>query len=150
MLDEKEYITQTNADATGRVLTTTDASDNIQWMAYDVAGMLKGSRLKLKENNEQVIVKSIAYAANGQKQREEHGNGIVTTYNYEPETQWLIAIKTERPAGHSAEANLLQDLRYPYDPVGNVISISNDAEETRFWHNQKVEPERVYTYDSLY
>lgn len=50
-------------------------------MAYDVAGMLKGSWLTLKENNEQVIVKLITYAANGQKQREEHGNGIVTTYN---------------------------------------------------------------------
>ncbi|MBD1571645.1 hypothetical protein HC728_19940, partial [Aliivibrio sp. S10_S31] len=35
-------------------------------------------------------------------------------------------------------------------PVGNVLKINNDAEETRFWRNQKVEPENTYTYDSLY
>ncbi len=150
MLDEKQYTTQTTADATGKILTSTDAADNIQRMAYDVTGMLKSSWVTLKENTEQVIVKSIAYAANGQKAIEEHGNGVVTTYNYEPETQRLIAIKTERPAGHPAGAKILQDLRYTYDPVGNVVNISNNAEETRFWRNQKVVPNSIYSYDSLY
>lgn len=150
LLDEKQYTTQTTADATGKILTSTDAADNIQRMAYDVTGMLKSSWLTLKENTEQVIVKSIAYAANGQKAIEEHGNGVVTTYNYEPETQRLIAIKTERPAGHPAGVKILQDLRYTYDPVGNVVNISNNAEETRFWRNQKVVPNSIYSYDSLY
>ncbi|EHM9003774.1 hypothetical protein PC076_000576 [Salmonella enterica] len=69
---------------------------------------------------------------------------------YEPQTQRLVGIKTERPAGHAAGAKVLQDLRYEYDPVGNVLKISNDAEETRFWRNQKVVPENRYTCDSLY
>lgn len=47
-------------------------------------------------------------------------------------------------------AKILQDLRYQYDPVGNVISVRNDAMATRFWHNQKVIPENIYTYDTLY
>lgn len=45
---------------------------------------------------------------------------------------------------------MLQDLRYAYDPVGNVLSVRNDAEATRFWRNQKVVPENTYAYDSLY
>ncbi|SUG29931.1 Rhs family protein [Salmonella enterica subsp. arizonae] len=45
---------------------------------------------------------------------------------------------------------MLQDLRYEYDPVGNVKCVRNDAEETRFWRNQQVEPENRYGYDSLY
>ncbi|HBA7377109.1 TPA: RHS repeat protein, partial [Escherichia coli] len=32
----------------------------------------------------------------------------------------------------------------------NVLGIRNDAEETRFWRNQKVVPENRYTCDSLY
>ncbi|WP_306106461.1 RHS repeat-associated core domain-containing protein, partial [Pseudomonas sp. CK-NBRI-02] len=47
-------------------------------------------------------------------------------------------------------AKVLQDLRYAYDPVGNVVSVRNDAEATRFWRNQKVVPENTYAYDSLY
>lgn len=150
MLDDEAYTTLTTTDATGAMLTTTDAQGNMQRVAYDVAGLQSGSWLTLKDGAEQVIVQSLTYSAARQKLRELHGNGVVTTYEYEAETQRLTGIKTERPAGHAAGAKVLQDLRYKYDPVGNVLKVSNDAEETRFWHNQKVVPENRYTYDSLY
>lgn len=150
LLDNEAYITLTTADATGSVLTTTDAQGNMQRMAYDVTGRLSGSWLTLKGGTEKIIVASLTYSAAGQKLREKHGNGVITTYTYEPETQRLIGIKTERPAGHAQGVKVLQDLRYTYDAVGNVLNITNDAEETRFWHNQKVVPENTYVYDSLY
>jgi len=144
------HTTLTTTDATGAALATTDAKGNLQRVAYDVAGLLSGSWLTLKGGSEQAILKSLTYSATGQKLREEHGNGVVTTYAYQPQTQRLTGIKTERPAGHASGAKVLQNLRYEYDPVGNVLSIRNDAEETRFWRNQKVVPENTYTYDSLY
>lgn len=144
------YVTQCSTDAGGTVLTTTDAAGNTQRMAFDVAGLLKGSWLKRKGGTELVIVKSVSYSAAGQKLWEEHGNGVVTTYSYEPQTQRLTGIKTERPAGHAGGAKVLQDLRYDYDPVGNVLLVRNDAEATRYWRNQKVVPESTCTYDSLY
>ncbi|MDI6539541.1 RHS repeat protein [Pantoea ananatis] len=150
LLDGEAYTTLTTTNATGAVLTTRDAKGNLQRVAYDVAGLLSGSWLTLKGGTEQVIVVSLTYSAAGQKLREEHGNGVVTTYTYEPETQRLTGIKTERPVGHASGAKVLQDQRYEYDPVGNVLKISNDAEETRFWRNQKVVPENAYAYDSLY
>ena len=149
-LDEVRHTTLSTVDATTSVLTTLDAAGNRQRVAYDIAGMLKESWLTLKNAEEQVIVKSLTYSAAGQKLREEHGNGVVTTYFYEATTQRLTGMKTERPAGHAAGAKVLQDLRYAYDPVGNVTTVSNDAEETRFWRNQRVKPENAYTYDSLY
>ncbi|TDB55590.1 RHS repeat protein [Photorhabdus luminescens] len=145
-LSNDVYTTQNSTDATGALLTQTDAKGNIQRQAYDIAGQLKGCWLTLKDQTEQVIIKSLTYSAAGQKLREEHGNGVITEYSYEPETQRLIGITTRRPS----DAKVLQDLRYQYDPVGNVISIRNDAEATRFWRNQKVVPENTYTYDSLY
>ncbi|EOH8592942.1 insecticidal toxin complex (Tc) protein C, partial [Salmonella enterica] len=93
------FTTLTTTDATGAVLTTTDAQGNRQRVAYDVAGLLSGRWLTLKDGTEQVIVKSLTYSAAGQKLRGEHGNGVVTTYEYEPQTQRLVGIKTERPAG---------------------------------------------------
>ncbi|MCK7318525.1 RHS repeat protein, partial [Enterobacter cloacae] len=92
--ENERYITLTTADATGAVLTTTDAGGNRQRLAYDVSGLQSGSWLTLKGGTEQVIVKSLTYSAAGQKLREEHGNGVVTTYTYEPETQRLTGIKT--------------------------------------------------------
>lgn len=150
LLSSAVFTTQTTTDATGAALTTTDARGNVQRVAYNVTGLPAGSWLMLKGDREQVIVQSLTYSAAGQKLREEHGNGVVTTYTYEAETQRLTGIRTERPAGHASGAKVLQDLRYEYDPVGNILKISNDAQETRFWRNQKVVPENTYVYDSLY
>ncbi|MCG3460806.1 RHS repeat protein [Xenorhabdus bovienii] len=149
-LAPESFTTLSTADATSALLTSTDAMGNVQRLAYDVAGLPTGSWLRLAGGTEQVIVKSLTYSAAGQKLREEHGNGVVTTYTYEPETQRLVGIKTERPPGHAQGAKVLQDLRYEYDPVGNVLRVTNDAEATRFWRNQKVVPENTYSYDSLY
>jgi RHS repeat-associated protein len=121
-----------------------------QRFGYDVAGLLKGSWLTLKGDKEQAIIKSLTYSAAAQKLQEEHGNGVVTTYVYETQTQRLTEIKTERLAGHVANAKVLQDLCYTYDPVGNVVTMTNRAHATRFWRNQKVAPDHRYTYDSLY
>ncbi|HCR4035265.1 TPA: RHS repeat protein, partial [Morganella morganii] len=146
LLSAEKYTTQTIADTTGAVLNTTDAAGHQQKVTYDIAGLLSTSRVTVKGGAEKIIIKSVEYSAAGQKLREEHGNGVVTTYTYEPQTQRLIAVKTEHPA----RKNVFQDLRYEYDPVGNVLCVTNSAEETRFWHNQKVVPENRYTYDTLY
>ena len=146
LLSAEKYTTQTTADATGAVLNTTDAAGHQQKVTYDIAGLLSTSRVTVKGGTEKIIIKSVTYSAAGQKLCEEHGNGVVTTYTYEPQTQRLIAVKTEHPA----RKKIFQDLRYEYDPVGNVLCVTNSAEETRFWHNQKVVPENRYTYDTLY
>ena len=146
LLSAEKYTTQTIADATGAVLNTTDAAGHQQKVTYDIAGLLRTSRVTVKGGTEKIIIKSVTYSAAGQKLCEEHGNGVVTTYTYEPQTQRLIAVKIEHPA----RKKIFQDLRYEYDPVGNVLCVTNSAEETRFWHNQKVVPENRYTYDTLY
>ncbi|MFS2223457.1 RHS repeat-associated core domain-containing protein, partial [Pantoea sp. B65] len=150
LLAAETFTSLSGSDASGATLTRTDARGNTQRLAYDMAGQLTASWLTLKGAAEQLIVKSIRYSAAGQKLREEHGNGVVTTYHYEAQTRRLTGITTQRPAGHPAGAKILQDLRYQYDPVGNVLHITNDAETTQFWRNQKVVPENTYTYDTLY
>lgn len=146
----EKHITQRTCDTTGAVLTETDSAGHQRRIAYDIAGFVKQSWLTLKGQAEHVILRSLTYSAAGQKLREEQGNGLVTTYEYEPETQRLLHIKTERPQGHALGAKIMQDLRYEYDAVGNIICLKNDAEATRYWRNQKVVPENRYIYDSLY
>ncbi|TCB94386.1 RHS repeat protein, partial [Kosakonia quasisacchari] len=75
LLAGEVFTTRSTVDAAGNVLTTLDAKGNIQRVAFDVAGLLKGSWLTVSGGSEQVIVKSLTYSAAGQKLREEHGNG---------------------------------------------------------------------------
>ncbi|MGK9086241.1 hypothetical protein KXR64_20940 [Brucella intermedia] len=150
LLDDDQFTAISTADATGALLTFTDAKGNMRRVQYDVAGLLSASWLTIKGGEEQPVVKSLSYSAAGQAEREEHGNGVITSYTFEPETQRLTGIRTERPKGHGSGQKVLQDLRYEYDPAGNVVAFYDKAEEIRFSHNQKVTPGNSYIYDSLY
>ena len=44
----------------------------------------------------------------------------------------------------------LQNLHYTYDPAGNITHIQDDAQQTIYFENKRVEPSNDYTYDALY
>ncbi|MCD4506937.1 hypothetical protein LQR30_22980, partial [Chromobacterium piscinae] len=148
-LTSERYDTTWQHDLNGQMLSQTDARGHRQRFAYDAAGRLKASWVRLKDSLEREVLRSIHYSAAGQKLREEAGNGVVTAYRYEPETQRLLEVTTTR-AAIGDRKTLLQRLRYDYDPVGNILAIRNDAEAARFFKNQRVTPDQTYRYDSLY
>ncbi|WP_434523938.1 hypothetical protein [Photorhabdus asymbiotica] len=72
LLTSRVYTTQNTYDATGALLTQIDAKGNIQRLAYNVTGQLKGSWSTQRDQNGQIIVKSLTYSAAGQKLCEGH------------------------------------------------------------------------------
>ena len=44
----------------------------------------------------------------------------------------------------------LQDLKYTYDPIGNITSIADHAQQTVYFDNQVVSPSNDYIYDAIY
>jgi RHS repeat-associated protein len=102
-------------------------------------------------------VTNIDYDAKGQRARIDYGNGVTTTYEYDEETFRLIHIKTTRPPGLNGLAAQLfvdpatvQDLRYTYDPSGNITHIRDDALQTIYHNGQVVKPDAGYIYDAIY
>lgn len=108
-----------------------------------------------------------------------NGKLISTTYKYDPETFRLIHLYTRRgidpitrkgtgftgdcvnpqpppPTVDAPEAPPgsnscgLQNLHYFYDPAGNITRIRDDAQQTIYFKNKRVEPENNYTYDAVY
>ena len=129
----------------GDVLEQIDAKGNRQSFDYTVDGQLLATHLQLNDQStSQNLVSNIAYSAYGQVEQETAGNGVVSTLTYRPEDGRLMRLEARR----GTEA--LQDLRYEYDPVGNVLSIEDAALPIRFFANQRVEPTKHYCYDSLY
>lgn len=58
-----------------------------------------------------------------------------------------IAAPEQPPAGKGCG---LQNLHYTYDPAGNVTHIRDDAQQTVYFRNRRVEPSNDYIYDALY
>jgi RHS repeat-associated protein len=89
-------------------------------------------------------VTNINRDAKGQRTLIEYGNGVKTEYTYDEKTFRLIHLKTTRGGA------VLQGWFYTYDPVGNITSIRDDAQQTVFFDNAVVSPSTKYVYDALY
>ncbi|HMV56102.1 MAG TPA: SpvB/TcaC N-terminal domain-containing protein [Nitrospira sp.] len=58
-----------------------------------------------------------------------------------------IAAPDKPPQGKACG---LQNLHYTYDPAGNITHIQDDAQQTIYFKNQRVEPSNDYVYDAMY
>jgi RHS repeat-associated protein len=98
----------------------------------------------------------IRYNAKGQKESITNGNQTVTTYAYDRLTFRLVQLKTSRPVFAKSglpilkNANVLQDLQYTSDPVGNITEIRDDAFQLAFFQNEVVDAVSRYAYDAIY
>ncbi len=118
----------------------------------------------LDPNNEEpspVGVANIDYDAKGQRQRIDYKNAASTFYRYDPLTFRLTQLLTKRKATDFPGDDPLpplagwpgkqvQNLHYTYDPAGNITHIQDDAQQTIYFRNKRVEPSNDYTYDALY
>ena len=139
-------------DALGRPVTRQMPDGSRFHFGYNDAGMLETIHLRLFDPVSGQLdpaptpfVQSVRYNARGDREHIAYGNGVGSDYTYEPATKRLQRICSRRSDG-----TLLQDLRYTYDPVGNIVRIRDDAHKSIFNHGDRVRPENKYVYDALY
>ncbi|EAW2233090.1 type IV secretion protein Rhs [Salmonella enterica] len=145
LLEDKIYLSTISADARGNSLIQTDAMGNQQSWRYDVSSHVKSQYATLSDGKKQTLLEGIVWSAASQILEENSGNGVTTTYRYEPETQRLSAMSALR-----ADSIRLQDLDYGYDNTGNLISITDNTIATCYFQNQQTDGLREFTYDALY
>ncbi|MHC8290728.1 RHS repeat domain-containing protein [Pseudomonas sp. XS1P51] len=138
--------THSRVNPLGDPLSRTDAHGNEQRFTQTLDGHLLAVELRLSNTTERLpMVNAITYNAHGQVEKEVAGNGVITTLEYAAEDGRL-----QRLVSRLGQNDPLQDLRYAYDPVGNVLSIEDAALPIRYFANQRIEPVSHYCYDTLY
>jgi insecticidal toxin complex protein TccC len=141
---DKAYTTRWQYDATGNVLEQIDAAGHTRRNAYGVSGQLQSTWLKLAGKPEHLLVSDMAYSVSGQVERERAGNGVISTSVYDSGDGRLLHLRA------SKGERTLQDLRYDYDPVGNILALTDASQPVSWFDNQRIEPISRYWYDSLY
>lgn len=152
------FTTSTTFDALNRPLTVTSPDRSVYRPTFNEANLLDKVEVKLRgAGAATAFVTNIDYNAKGQREKVDYENGATTTYEYDPLTFRLLHLKTSRPANPDATASQLfkdpsvvQDLRYAYDPVGNITRIEDVALKTIIRNGQSVEPVGAFTYDAIY
>jgi RHS repeat-associated protein len=161
-LDATIYTSRTRYDALNRPAELTAPDNTTIRPAYNQANLLERIEANVRGAAASTpFVADIDYDAKGQRTSIDYGNGVRTTYEYDPLTFRIVRLFTRRdaatfpddcpqtpPAGWPGCA--VQNIRYTYDPVGNITRIRDDAQQTRYFLNKRVDPNGDYTYDAVY
>lgn len=143
-LEEEEFVSQIKYDALNRPIESTAPDGAIQKPAYNKAALLESMAVKLKGKEAfDLYVKNIDYNEKGQREKIEYGNGVVTRYSYDEKTYRLKHLRS------FAEGENYQNIKYTYDPNGNITQIYDLAQPIFFTNNERIEPKHQYHYDSL-
>lgn len=138
------FTTENRYDALNRQIWSQTPDGSVTKPSFNEAGLLEKVRVTQNGASE-LFVKNIDYDEKRQRTYIVYGNNVRTKYDYDKETFRLIRLETRK-----ANNDLLQDLRYTYDPVGNITHLEDQAIPTVFFGNVQIEPAATYTYDALY
>ena len=132
------FVTSLGYDALDRVITTTyHSTGEVVTQTYNNLGALENMRsVNLTGTLGSWYVKNLDYNARGALTLAQLGNSVNTTYTYDPLNFRLQQLLTSGP-------QTLQDLKYRYDKVGNVLTITDTASFSPTKQYQ------TFTYDSL-
>lgn len=144
-LEDRTYAAHTAYDALNRPTSMTTPDGSVVQPAYNEASLLERLDGRIRDAAETTTFLANAdYNAHGQRTMVELGNGARTDYVYDPLTFRLTRLRTRR------DHERLQDLTHTYDPIGNITSVRDDAQQTVFFRNRVVAPNARYVFDAVY
>ncbi len=148
LLETTVYATSSTYDALKRPLAIGAPDGSVVTMAYDLGLNLTGIavRAAAAAGAATPYVGSIAYTTRGERESVSWGNGATTAYQHDPLSYRLTRLLTTRPVAPQT----VQDQTYVYDPVGNITEILDGAQQTVYYDNAVVTPDRQFVYDPLY
>ena len=141
ILLQSEFTTETEYDALNRPVSVVHPDNSVVGYQYDKGGLLQKIVHGVTEH-----ITNITYNPKGQRENIYYGNNTKTRYDYNPLNFRLSRLLTTRNTGQ----DILQDLNYSYDSVGNIVSIVDDAQQTHYFNNQVIAPVSTFEYDALY
>lgn len=166
-LEGDVYANHLTYDALNRVVMLTTPDNRMIRHGYNAANLLErvDATLSAVASGSQPVwtafVANIDYDARGQRLRIDYGNAVSTLYEYDRLTFRLVRLVMKRDAATFPDdcpqsppvgwpGCQVQNLRYAYDPAGNVTHIEDSAQQTVYFRNKRVEPSADYAYDPVY
>ncbi|MDN3689781.1 SpvB/TcaC N-terminal domain-containing protein [Cyclobacterium jeungdonense] len=144
LISGESHQTTISYDALDRVTEKANPDGSTVYNFYSSRGLLGRVEANINGTRKE-YVKSITYNEKNQRTTVIYGNDVKTTHVYDKKTFRQLAVISRRRSNE-----LLQELHYTYDAVGNITETEDKAIPTRFFANQIIVPRNRYTYDAVY
>src|SRR4029077_4027357 len=146
-LETQIWANQTRYDALNRAVELIAPDNSVVRPVFNEANLVErvDANLRGEQQNGQPVwtafITDIDYDAKGERTLIDFGNGPTTIYEYDRLNFRLVHVITRRNAAVFPDdcpplpppgwpGCQIQNLRYTYDPVGNVTQIRDDAQQT--------------------
>ena len=164
-LESTSHTATTEYDALKRAVAQHHPDGTVVRNTYDVRAMLRSVRADLPGRPPgEVFVRDIRYDAHGRRELIDLGNGLRTTCAYDPLAFRLTELTSLRGAAQPPGGPYfpedepvprdtrrgVQNLRYTYDPTGNITNIADSAQPRVFNLNTVIDASTDYLYDAVY
>ncbi len=151
-LQDEVYLTRIHYDALARTMEEILPEGTTRRYRYNQSGVIEQVEVSTADGtvSEQPVLREAIYNAKDQRTRVTLGNGVTQTFQYDDRTNRLSRLTAHRPAGGDMEeGRQYQNIRYTYDPVGNITHLIDTARPNGA--SILAEPRSCsYTYDSFY
>ncbi|CRK58109.1 Mll6838 protein [Alloactinosynnema sp. L-07] len=117
----KQFTTRWAYDSFNRVLHMTYPDGEQLTYDYDTAGLVS-TATGVKAGTSYTYLARTDYDKFGQRLMQETGNGVRSTYTYDPAKRHLATLKSKL-----ADGTAFQDITYTRDNVGNITRLTNAA-----------------------
>ena len=152
-LEGVQHRSQNHIDGIGRVVAQSLPDGTTREYDYALLGHVAEVRVTTADGqlNRKVIAAGIDTNARGQRTRMRFGNGVETSYEYDPGTFRLERLYTRRVVG--APRDYL-DVEYTYDPAGNITrwidGVQDPGAATPLIQGLTTSSACEFTYDAFY
>ena len=115
-------------DSLGRPISQTHPDQTTRQFVFNRGGGVQKVLVSTADGslNQVEIFKDATYDANGLRQTVRFGNDVETNYTYDEDTFRMVGLRSRKSAG---TPRIYQDLKYTYDPVGNLIFFVDDSQQ---------------------
>jgi RHS repeat-associated protein len=151
-LEPEVYVAVGVFDALGRSSSQRLPDGTTRRFEYLPSGGVARSLVSSADGKieELAVLDGAEYNARSQRNSLRLGNGIEIEHAFDPETFRTTRIIARRTPGGS----FLQDLRYVYDPVGNIVHVADETQQPAFagpfLQGLNVPSDSDFTYDAFY
>jgi RHS repeat-associated protein len=147
LLEADVFVTSTSYDAMSRVISLTlpDSTDLVH--TYNATSLLASVTAFMQGGaTASPVIAAIAYNARSQRVSASYGTGMLVQYTYDDRTHRTLRVQaTRRTDGAS-----LQDLNHTYDPVHNVMQVTDLAQQTVYFAGNVTSGTQLFEYDATY
>lgn len=154
LFDETIYTTKYGYDGANRLVKMELPDNTVRKFSLNARGAVQKITVTSADGtlNEVPVMKNTLYDAKGLRQNVVLGNDVQIDYEYDSETFRLKRLRAKATSGTTKN---YQDIRYTYDPVGNLIHYVDESQQpssaiTGALKGLNVSSHSEFEYDALY